>query len=79
MCMFHLQIHQDVYLTYVHYSRCILHFNKKFFKKAGKKDGVDDDNFIGELFPNLGFPGNFGGEKNDVLVEPLESFSRREM
>lgn len=62
-----------MYLIYVHFS---LYFNKKLFKRTGK-NGVDDDNFISELFPNLRSLGELGEEKNDVLVESLESFSSR--
>ena len=54
-----------------------VYLNKSFFFQ--KKDGVDDDNFIPELFPNL-VPGNSGGErKKTILVESLESFSSRKM
>ena len=44
-----------------------------------KKDGVDDNNFIPELFSNLVL-GNSGGErKKAVLVESLERLSSRKM
>lgn len=55
-----------------------VYFNKKFFK-GQKKNGVDDDNFISELLPNLRSPGELGEEKNDVLVESLESFGNRKI
>lgn len=56
--------------TFLH----IYHISIKSEKKRQGKDGIDD-NFIGEFFPNLVSPGELGGEKNDILVESLESFS----
>lgn len=52
-----------------------MHISVKVKIRGRGKDGVNDDSFISELFPNLGSPGDPGGEKNDMLVESLENFS----
>lgn len=52
-----------------------MYISVKIKIKGRGKDGVNDDSFISELLPNLGSPGDPGGEKNEILIESLENFS----
>lgn len=78
-----------VYVPFINSSRftfntCIVlevYLNKRFFffPEGKKKDGVDDNNFIPELFLNLVLENSGGERKKAVLVESLERLSSRKM